>query len=86
MGKQELTKTNTRKPCFMRQTVSSRRKTRTGRALGGESGSVKRRMTTRQRLGQLENEVHQTMALLNTETGKPLNYNQFMNNPTYKKK
>ena len=33
----------------------------------------------------VENEVHQALAVLDTETGKILNYRQLMRHPAYKK-
>jgi hypothetical protein len=37
------------------------------------------------RITQLENKVHQAMAVMDKDTGKLLNYRQLMNSPTYKK-
>jgi hypothetical protein len=34
---------------------------------------------------RLENKVHQAMAVMDTGTGKLLNYGQLMNSPKYKK-
>jgi hypothetical protein len=46
-----------------------------------------RRFTQRltQRLNIVENEVHQSMAVLDAETGKLINYRQLMRHPNYKK-
>ena len=35
---------------------------------------------------KIENEVHQAMAVMNTETGKLLNYKQLMRDPKHKKR
>jgi hypothetical protein len=37
------------------------------------------------RITILENEVHLAMAVIETDTGKLLNYRQLMNSPKYKK-
>jgi hypothetical protein len=37
------------------------------------------------RITRLENEVHHTMAVMDKDTGKLLNYRQLMNSPKYKK-
>ena len=82
-GTRESTKTKTAQSRLMRQTVSSRRK---GKALAVGSVKTKKKMTTRQRMDRLENEVHEAMAVMDAETGKLLNYKQLMRNPKYKKK
>ena len=62
----------------MRQTLSSRSKIRTERALAVKSRSSERKMSTRQRMNRLENVFHQAMVVMDTETGKPLNYKQLI--------
>lgn len=79
----ESTTSKTAKSRLMRPTVSSRSK---GKALAVESKSARKKMTTRQRMDRLENEVHEAMAVMDAETGKLLNYKQLMRNPKYKKK
>ncbi len=37
------------------------------------------------RITRLENKAHQTMAVMDKDTGKLLNYRQLMNSPKYKK-
>ena len=44
---------------------------------------ILRHLTTRTKC--IENEVHQAMAVINTESGKLLNYRQLMRDPQYKK-
>ena len=78
----ESTKTKTAQSRLMRPTVSSRSK---GKALAVRS-ITKKKMTARQRMDRLENEVHEAMAVMDAETGKLLNYKQLMRNPKYKKK
>ena len=58
----------------MRPTVSSRSNMRTGRALSVESRSARRKITTRQHMDRLENEVYEAMAVMDAETDKLLNY------------
>ena len=80
------TNTRTNKSRLTQPTVSSRSKTRTGNAEAVEaqnSRQIMRRMT--KNVAKIENEVHQTMAVMDAETVKLLNHRQLRRDPKYSK-
>ena len=86
-GTRASTKVSTRISRLMQPTVSKRSKTRTGHAAAVEAKRSRRKMKgLTNHIQRLENEVHQSMAVMDADTSKLLNYRQLMRDPEYKKK
>ena len=86
-GTRETTKAKNRMSCLMWQPVSSRSKTRTKGSTAVESRSVTRHnIRSVKHTEWLENQVHQAIAVIDTDTKKFLSYKQLIKDPKYKKK
>ena len=83
-GTRQSTKTQTRLARLMRPTVSSQRKSQPENTFSATKQSQVRRVIDH--IHDLENEVHQAMAVMDAETGKLLNYKKLMRDPKYKKR